>query len=358
MFRKALLASAVVAASGSIVSAEIIDLIKPTDTIVGFPVNWPEPDETPAKAIDNSLTSKYLNFSKENSGFTITPTNGVFSLIGLSLGTAGDAPERDPASVTIEGSNDSGSSWLPIITNLATPLPDDRGVKTTFNFSPLTAGTFTQYRVKFPTLKNSGAANSMQIAEVDLLADNGIVPPLDFTTPTDLIQLVNGVNDGDGDGGDPPGGENVTKALDNDAATKFLAFKDLGSGLRVRLDGKGPQSIGSIVLTTANDSPERDPASVTIRGTNDVDGLSGWTDVVVNLATPLPTDRQVETEFTFAPLTGGQAFLWYEVVFPTLRDATAANSMQIAEIRLAPEPGVIGLLAIGGLALLRRRQSI
>ena len=52
----------------------------------------------------------------------------------------------------------------------------------------------------------------------------------------------------------------------------------------------------------------------------------------------------------------------YRLTFPTLKDAAAANSMQIAEVELlgvvVPEPGTVSLLCVGGILwLLRRRAS-
>ena len=49
-----------------------------------------------ANVIDNQPT-KYLNFDKLNTGFTVTPTVGGTLVTGLSLTSANDAPERDPS---------------------------------------------------------------------------------------------------------------------------------------------------------------------------------------------------------------------------------------------------------------------
>ena len=51
----------------------------------------------------------------------------------------------------------------------------------------------------------------------------------------------------------------------------------------------------------------------------------------------------------------------YGVIFPTLKDANAANSMQIAEVELlaeVPEPGTFGLIALGlmGIMGIARRK--
>ena len=57
------------------------------------------------------------------------------------------------------------------------------------------------------------------------------------------------------------------------------------------------------------------------------------------------------------------SYAYYQVIFPTLKDAAAANSMQIAEIELlvegVPEPATGLMMGLGvlGLAALRRRRK-
>jgi len=61
-------------------------------------------------AIDNNTSTKYLNFDKLNAGFTVTPANGPVVVTGLRLTSANDAPERDPTSFVLSGSNDGQTS--------------------------------------------------------------------------------------------------------------------------------------------------------------------------------------------------------------------------------------------------------
>lgn len=82
--------------------------------------------ETPFKAIDNDVNTKYLNFGDNlaidgafgvNSGFYLTPVIGSSVATGIVFTTANDSPDRDPTMVTLEGSNSatselpSGHSW-------------------------------------------------------------------------------------------------------------------------------------------------------------------------------------------------------------------------------------------------------
>jgi len=125
--------------------------------------------------IDNNINTKYLNFDKENSGFTVTPSIMPTIITGIVLTTANDFPSRDPASVTILGSHDS-VNFFNIVTGLSTPLPDERFKRTVFDFN--NTESYEVYQVIFPTLKDSATANSMQIAEVELLGEKVIPEPV------------------------------------------------------------------------------------------------------------------------------------------------------------------------------------
>ena len=122
-------------------------------------------------------------------------------------------------------------------------------------------------------------------------------------------------------------------------------------------------------LTTANDSPPRDPLTFTLFGSNTQTAVNtpGTTFALANftqIATgPIPglvTDPGRFTtvpEVTFANTT---AFTTYILVFPTVRDAAAANSMQIAEAILTgtvvPEPSALLFAGLAGVGFLRRRR--
>jgi hypothetical protein len=83
--------------------------------------------QTPDKAIDNDLTTKYLNYGANGSmgaiqsqpgastGFYVTPTGNATVANGLLFATGGDYPERDPLFATLEGTNstalNSSTSW-------------------------------------------------------------------------------------------------------------------------------------------------------------------------------------------------------------------------------------------------------
>src|SRR5947208_5070099 len=84
--------------------AQLTDITQPGDPIVATSNNSPG-SEGVANAIDNAPT-KYLNFDKVNTGFTVTPRVGLSVVQGITLTSANDAPERDPASFILSGSYD------------------------------------------------------------------------------------------------------------------------------------------------------------------------------------------------------------------------------------------------------------
>ncbi len=194
---------------------------------------------------------------------------------------------------------------------------------------------------------------------------------IDITRPGDPIELVNGDNQNDGAAGPPPGAEGVENAI-NDIGQKYLNFLDLNSGLRVTPSGGSANPVIGLRLYTANDAEPRDPASFILSGSNDtIDGP--WT-VISSGNLELPSGRNDGGAAVSIPPEGNLAafhqqidfenntlpFDHYRLVFPTLKNAVDANSMQIAEIELLaiPEPAGLTLVLFGlfGIATLRRRS--
>ena len=166
----------------------------------------------------------------------------------------------------------------------------------------------------------------------------------DVTAPGDIVQGV--PNDGlmDGDNFGWPGAETPDLATDDDISTKFLHFKGElePTGFQVE-PASGPSIVTGLTLTTANDEAPRDPISYELSGSNDsIDGpyeliASGdivdfaqetaWPRFTMN-ATPIMFENDV-------------AYKYYQVMFPTVRDAASANSMQIAEVELLGVPAPV-----------------
>jgi MYXO-CTERM domain-containing protein len=141
--------------------------------------NWPGA-EPPEAAIDGA-GQKYLNFAEFNTGVIVTP--GSSTATSMTLTTANDAPERDPANYVLMGSNasfigsgpfdtadftliSSGGLALPLTRNAGGLVTLDPANQQTVSFSNSTA--YSSYLIYFPTVRDPAAANSMQIAEIQL----------------------------------------------------------------------------------------------------------------------------------------------------------------------------------------------
>lgn len=195
---------------------------------------------------------------------------------------------------------------------------------------------------------------------------------IDITRPGDPIQIVNGTNQGDADAGPPPAGEVESHAID-DVGQKYLNFLDLLSGFAVTPSANaGGLPVTGLRFYTANDVVERDPASFVLFGSDA--GLDGpWTAIASgNLA--LPDARNAGGNTVMIPPTGNLAanqqtvtfdnetpYAHYQLIFPTLKNAAVANSMQIAEVEflVVPEPATaslagLALLVLGAIARRRR----
>src|SRR5437867_2844023 len=297
----------VVSMLGLSVSAQLLDVTQPGDPIIPTSNNSPG-SEGVANAIDNAPT-KYLNFDKLNTGFTVTPRIGLSVVQCLTLTSANDAPERDPASFTLEGSYDGTNFTL--FASGPVPAFTNRFDKVVIRFENNIP--YLAYRLIFPTVSNAAAANSMQISEVELL---GFLAPSDVTTPGDPIVATSN---------NSPGSEGVANAIDN-APTKYLNFDKLNTGFTVT-PRVGGTLVSGLTLTSANDAPERDPASYLLQGS--LDGTNFFD--ISSGAVPAFPARFFKNYIFFS---NSRAFLSYRLIFPTVANAAAANSMQISEVEL------------------------
>jgi hypothetical protein len=281
--------------------------------------------EDPTKLIDGDPGTKYLNFGEVDSGFIVTPAGGTAQVRSFQLTTANDAPERDPSSWTLFGTNQpvtslsnsygTAEAWTQIDSGVLA-LPEERG--TLGAVVPVNnASSYTSYKMLFTGVKDAALANSMQVAEASF-----------FTS-------IDGSGADILNAGDPILGIDAT--VRTGLETKYLNFGEENSGFIVT-PAAGAKTVTSLQITTANDAPERDPTSYEIYGTNatitsgeNSQGTSeAWTLIASGNLT-LPAERMTAGEVvSFANAT---SYTSYKVIFPTVYDEALADSMQISGIQ-------------------------
>ncbi len=165
---------------------------------------------------------------------------------------------------------------------------------------------------------------------IALLSTISLAAPVDITQPGDAIQGVP-------DDSDWPGNEAPPLAIDDNTGTKYLHFKGFSQPTGFQVTPSKSQSIVTgMSFTTANDATERDPISFELYGSNDsIDGpftLIASGDIVdFNLEAAWPRFTINETPISFDNDT---PYDHYQILFTAVRDAAAANSMQISEVEL------------------------
>jgi hypothetical protein len=280
--------------------------------------------EAPANILDSNSATKYLNFGENDSGFIVTPSGGPSQVRSFTLTTANDAPERDPASWTLFGTNDPITSannslglsenWTLIETGTLA-LPPERlteGAAITVN----NTASYSSYKMLFPTVKDATLANSMQIADAKFFASTD-------GSGTNLLTPASPI-------------VGIDATVFTGLQTKYLNFGENNSGMIIT-PAAGAKVITSLQITTADDDPNRDPASYQLYGTNSAivsaENSQGngetWTLISEGPLT-LPAERMVATDIAIANTT---SYTSYRLVFPTVKDAALANSMQISGVQ-------------------------
>ncbi len=163
----------------------MIDVTSPFDTVIGVPddgpstdasYGWP-PNEIPPNAFDDQILTKFLHFKGEvePTGLRVTPVMGSTIVNGLTFTTANDAIERDPVRYELSGSNESIDGPYTLIASGS--IVDFAGAtawpRRTINETPITFDNdvaYAHYQIMFPTVRTPASANSMQIAEIEILA--------------------------------------------------------------------------------------------------------------------------------------------------------------------------------------------
>ena len=162
------------------------DITKPGDAVQGVPNDgisqnddhgWPG-NEPPHQAIDDRTNTKFLHFKGdiEPTGIRITPAAGPTVVTGLSFTTANDNAPRDPVRYELSGSNESINGPYTLIAegdivDFAGGAEWPRFTKNTTPIKFANTVAYEHYQVMFPVIRDAPNASSMQIAEIELLAD-------------------------------------------------------------------------------------------------------------------------------------------------------------------------------------------
>ncbi|MHC4726596.1 MAG: DUF1349 domain-containing protein [Planctomycetota bacterium] len=175
-----------------------------------------------------------------------------------------------------------------------------------------------------------GGSGTIDIKEIRVTKPVVVMEPGDITIPGDNVKGVP-------DDGDWPGNEHPALAIDDDTSTKYLHFKGEEQPTGIKVTPSAKQVVTGITFTTANDAVERDPTSFELYGSNE--GIDGPYELIasgeiVDFNDPNTASPRFTKNATPITFDNDTAYAHYQILFPTVRDAASANSMQIAEIEL------------------------
>ncbi len=294
------------------------NLLLPLDVINASSANSPG-GQGAGSAIDGTAATKYLNLDIINTGFTVFPylTNVVQA---VSLISAGDSPERDPASFALYGSQD-GISFTLIASN-SVPAFADRSAIQSFAFA--NTNSYLAYQIVFPTVQDPGTANSMQIAEVELL------PYGEITSTNDALTLL--LASGASLNGVGPTNSINDRLLGGDA-NKLVVLNDTANVVALITPAAADASVvkGFELIGGDDDAsfPEREPSSFTLEGSTN--GINFVTLASVNPVAPT-ANMQIQG---FSILENTNIFITYRATFGTPQ---SGNVLQVGELRLFGTP--------------------
>jgi hypothetical protein len=185
----------------------------PTDSITdsGFVNNIPPNTGEGVSNVIDRTTAKYLCYGSGPTagkapfqgpvGFVVTPAVGNTVVSAMRIYTANDSPERDPADIMLEGSNDGGGTWTTLLPDTTLALPDFRNntgqalnvtnqVLQEVDFANSTG--YTSYRVTINNVKTNASAIGMQVAEIELLGFSSGPPVVitPFSLPEDAVAVL------------------------------------------------------------------------------------------------------------------------------------------------------------------------
>ena len=154
--------------------------------------------ETPPNSLDNNVNTKWLSFDPNGTFLDIRfNAGGRAAVNSYTLTSANDAPERDPYTWTLSGSND-GMNFTPVDTRTAFAF----GARfETWQFSFTNTQPFNIYRFDFQTELGAGGPDpgtpdSIQLAEVEFFGEvaEPLLLTLQVNRETGAVTIANTVD--------------------------------------------------------------------------------------------------------------------------------------------------------------------
>lgn len=268
--------------------------------------------------IDNNSNTKYLTF--HNLAWVQYQSPSPYVVTSYTITSANDAPERDPLSWNLQGSN-NGTTWTALDTRSGIDFPN-RLQKLTFTFSNTAA--FTYYRFNM----NNNSGTILQLAEIELF---GTATSTIFSTTiqAESYSSMSGVQiETTTDAG---GGSNVGYIEANDwmayPAVNIPAAGTYTIEYRVASQSGG----GNLQFELAGGSP--------VYGTLAVPSTGGWqTWTTIKHTVTLSAGSQ---SFAIKALAGGWNINWFAITQGLKSagdDAVVEEEPVSAEILLYPIP--------------------
>lgn len=306
--------------------------------------------------VDNLTTGEEQVIREQNiATTTFTPATdlppGMYRAWVRAANSAGFSSWSVPVDFTIDRN-------IPVLARPTLTAPTGTvGSRPEFHWNEVTGAGITTYVLRVDNLTTGEShvinrhniATTMFTALADLPAgtyraqvsasssnsDSAWSQPIDFTVvPTVNVADVTQPSDPIiGTSTNSPAGEEVQFAIDNNVNTKYLNADINHTGFTVTPNA-GPSIVTGLLLTSANDEPDRDPTTFLLEGSND--GVT-FTQIAAG-DVPFSFFR-FETQVV--QFENDQSFRTYRLTFPTVNGSPCC--MQIAEVEfmgrvLSPPP--------------------